>query len=151
MKKKGRTKVLVGVCVVLVLALTLPFTMAYSAPAPVEVPRFGLADIPEIENKRPVSLIVESEAGMRLMPPVFEEFLEHTGVSTAVDTVLFAAMYGKINIELIGGTGAYDVVIVESSSTNEWAPYLFSLEELAENSSIFILPCYALVLQKTKY
>jgi multiple sugar transport system substrate-binding protein len=103
------------------------------APPPVVAePRFSLADIPAIKNKRPISIIVESEGGMRLMPPVFKAFKDHTGVDVKIDTVLFAAMYPKINVELVAGTGAYDIVIVESSSTNEWARYLYSMEELAK-------------------
>ncbi|GAH76884.1 unnamed protein product, partial [marine sediment metagenome] len=33
---------------------------------------------------------------------------------------------------LISGTGAYDVLYVESAFTCEWTPYLWSMEELAE-------------------
>jgi len=94
--------------------------------------RFGLDDIPPIKNKRPIRIIIEKEAGGALMPPKFEAFTKKTGVKIEYDEALFAAMYSKINMELVGETGAYDVVIVESSTTNEWAPYLYTMRELAE-------------------
>ena len=128
MKKKS----LLIICLVMALVLALGVSSAKAAPKPVvEVPRFSLADVPGIENKKPLRIIVESEGGMARMPPKFKAFKDHTGLEVAIDTVLFAGMYPKINLELVAGTGAYDIVIVESSSTNEWSPYLYSMEELA--------------------
>lgn len=93
---------------------------------------FGLDDIPEIENKRPLTLPLEAGGEEDTLIPFVKAFEEKTGIPVNTEIMLFAVMYGKENIELVAGTGAYDIVIVESSWTNEWAPYLFSLEELAE-------------------
>ena len=45
--------------------------------------------------------------------------------------MVFATLYSKENIELQSGTGAYDVVVTETSWTNEWKDYLAPLEDLA--------------------
>ena len=93
---------------------------------------FSLDDIPEIENKTPLTLPLEAGGEEDTLIPFVKAFEEETGIKVNTEVMLFAVMYGKENIELVGGTGAYDIVIVEASWTNEWAPYLFSLEELAE-------------------
>lgn len=94
--------------------------------------KFTLADIPEIENKRALTVAIEAGGEEDTLLPFVKQFEEKTGIKVNTEVMLFAVMYGKENIELVGGTGAYDLVIVEASWTNEWAPYLFSLEELAE-------------------
>jgi len=119
--------------VTIVLALTMVSLLILTAGQVFSAEkRFGLDDIPQIKNKKPIRIIIEQEAGGALMPPKFRAFTDKTGVKIDIEAVLFAAMYSKINIELVAETGGYDVVIVESSTTNEWAPYLYSMEELAE-------------------
>jgi len=113
----------------LALAVFLVLTLTSMAPA---AEKFTLADIPEIKNKKPIVIAIEAGGEEGTLLPFIKQFEEKTGIKVNTDVMLFAVMYGKENIELVAGTGAYDVVIVEASWTNEWAPYIFSLEELAK-------------------
>jgi len=122
--KKGAV---VALAVVMGALLVLTTGQVFSAQK-----AFNLDDIPEIENKTPLTLPLEAGGEEDTLIPFVKQFEEKTGIPVNTEVMLFAVMYGKENIELVGGTGAYDIVIVEASWTNEWAPYLFSLEELAE-------------------
>jgi len=97
----------------------------------VEGKAFSLADIPEIENKSPLNTILETGSTFDLTLPYFEKFTEATGVPINIERIATPVVYSKENVELVAGTGVYDVVYVETAWTDEWAPYMVPLEDLA--------------------
>jgi len=96
--------------------------------------KFGLKDIPEIKNKTPIHVSVFGglPVAEKLMPIHMKAFSEKTGVPVTYEALIMTSIYPKLNVELIGGTGAYDAIVVEASTTNEWAMYLWPLKELAK-------------------
>ncbi|GAB5467472.1 MAG: extracellular solute-binding protein [Rhodospirillales bacterium] len=112
-------------------ALAAATVMALGAPALAD-DGFTLADIPEIENKEPIHVALEAGGAADLIIPYLQKFSEATGVPVTSESMVFATIYSKEVVELQGGTGAYDVVVTETSWTNEWRDYLFPLNELAE-------------------
>lgn len=101
---------------------------------PVEEPRMfrGLADIPEIEDRDPIHVALEAGGVAEFQLKLLEAFAEHTGITVTHELMVMALVYPKVMPELIAGTGAYDAVVVESTWTNEWDPFLFDTAELAE-------------------
>lgn len=93
---------------------------------------FMLSDIPEIKNKNPINVALEAGGAADLIIPYLQKFSEATGVPVTSESMVFAVLYSKEVVELQGRTGAYDVVVTETSWTNEWKDYLFPLEEMAE-------------------
>ncbi|WP_438317262.1 ABC transporter substrate-binding protein [Candidatus Caldatribacterium sp. SIUC1] len=93
--------------------------------------KFGLKDIPEIKNKKPINMIVETGAAWDKVIEYIKQFETVTGVKVNIERVASPVVYSKENVELMAGTGYYDVVYVETSWTCEWSDYLFDLEELA--------------------
>ncbi|MFW6138197.1 MAG: ABC transporter substrate-binding protein [Spirochaetota bacterium] len=93
--------------------------------------QFGLEDIPEIENKKPINTVVETGQVWDKIMPYIEKFTEKTGIKVNVERVASPVVYSKENVELMAGTGYYDVVYVETAWTDEWAAYLYDLEDLA--------------------
>ena len=93
---------------------------------------FTLADIPEIESKEPIHVALEAGGAADLIIPYLQRFSDATGVPVTSESMVFATLYSKEVVELQGRTGAYDVVVTETSWTNEWKDYLFPLHELAE-------------------
>ncbi|MBC7190116.1 sugar ABC transporter substrate-binding protein, partial [Candidatus Aerophobetes bacterium] len=71
--------------------------------------KFGLDDIPPIKNKTPITIALEAGGEEDTLLPIIKKFEEKTGVKVNTEVMLFAVMYGKENIELVGGTGAYDI------------------------------------------
>jgi len=110
------------VCLMLVMATGVGFA---------QDKKFGLEDIPEIQNKRALTLILETGEGYSKVLPAIERFTEKTGVKVNVERIASSGVYGKENVELMAGTGYYDLVYVETSWTTEWSDYLWDLEELA--------------------
>ena len=96
-----------------------------------EVKPFTLDDIPEIKNKAPLNTMFESGTMFDEMVPVFKAFAEKTGVQINIERIATPVMYAKENVELVAGTGVYDLPMVETAWTDEWAQYLIPLEELA--------------------
>lgn len=96
--------------------------------------KFTLNDIPEIKNKTPIHVAVFGglPVAEKLMPIHMKAFSEKTGVPVTYEALIMTSIYPKLNVELLGGTGAYDAIIVEASTTNEWAMYLWPLKELAK-------------------
>ena len=92
---------------------------------------FSLNDVPELKNKRAIHLILETGEAHGKAIPVIEAFTKKTGVPVNVERVASSGVYGKENVELMAGTGHYDVVYVETSWTTEWSDYLFKLKDLA--------------------
>ena len=94
--------------------------------------QFGLKDIPEIKNKEPLTTVVETGQMWDKIMPYIEKFTEKTGVEVNVERVASPVVYSKENVELMGATGYYDVVYVETAWTTEWATYMHKLEDLAK-------------------
>ncbi len=105
---------------------------AEEEPAEEDGGKFGLEDIPEIENDAPLNLIVETGSVFDKIIPYIQEFTAQTGVNVNVERVASPVVYSKENVELVAGTGVYDLAYVETSWTTEWSPYLYDLRELAE-------------------
>lgn len=93
--------------------------------------QFGLKDIPEIKNKEQLTMAVETGQAWDKIIPYIKKFTEKTGVEVNVERVASPVVYSKENVELMGGTGYYDVVYVETAWTTEWSDYLWKLKELA--------------------
>ena len=108
----------------------LMFSFAVSA-ASAQDAKFGLQDIPDIKNKRALNTIVETGQVWDKVMPYIDKFTEKTGVKVNVERVASPVVYSKENVELMAGTGYYDVVYVETAWTTEWSPYLFKLKDLA--------------------
>jgi multiple sugar transport system substrate-binding protein len=96
-----------------------------------EEAKFGLNDIPKIENQRPLNLIIETGDAHGKTIPAIEAFTKKTGVKVNVERVASSGVYGKENVELMAGTGFYDLVYVETAWTTEWSDYLYKLKDLA--------------------
>jgi len=150
-KRKGVAQVLIGLLLVAALVLipmackapeevtppaAPPEEVAPPAAPPTAAPEvkklLGIADIPEIENKTPIHVALEAGGSADLQLPLVEAFSEKTGVPVTYELILHNVQYAKLFPELAGGTGAYDTVVVESSWTTDWGPYLWNVEELAE-------------------
>ena len=116
-----------SVCLYLMLAVVMVFSAAQAASGD----KFGLKDIPEIKNKQALNTMVETGQAWDRIMPYIEAFTKQTGVKVNVERVASPVVYSKENVELMGGTGYYDVVYVETAWTVEWSPYLFKLEDLA--------------------
>jgi len=146
MRKRKIVQVLIGLLLVAALVLIPMACKAPEAPPvapPVEAPPVappavkikafkGLADIPEIENKRPIHVALEAGGVAEFQLKLLEAFSERTGVPITYELMLMAVCYPKIMPELIAGTGAYDCVVTETTWSNEWDPYLYDLAELSE-------------------
>ncbi len=99
---------------------------------PVLADDFTLEDVPELSNKDAIHVALEAGGGADLIIPFLEKFAEHTGIEVTHESMVFATLYSKQIVELQGGTGAYDLVVTETSWTNEWEDYLSPMETLAE-------------------
>jgi len=111
-------------CALLTLSLVIVGT-------PVQADKFGLQDIPKIKNKSELNTIVETGQVWDKIMPYIDEFTKKTGVKVNVERVASPVVYSKENVELMAGTGYYDVVYVETAWTVEWSAYLHKLEDLA--------------------
>ncbi len=92
---------------------------------------FTLDSIPEIKNKSPINVALEAGGAADLIIPYLQRFAEKTGVPVTSESMVFATLYSKEVVELQGGTGAYDLVVTETSWTNEWQDFLHPMEDLA--------------------
>ncbi len=92
---------------------------------------FSLKDIPEIKNKKTITMAVETGEAWDKVIAYIKDFSKKTGVEVNVERVASPVVYSKENVELLGGTGYYDVVYVETAWTVEWSDYLYKLKELA--------------------
>ena len=93
---------------------------------------FTLDDIPEIENKTAINVALEAGGAADLIIPYLQAFSEKTGIPVTSESMVFATLYSKEVVELQSGTGAYDLVVTETSWTNEWQEFLHSMEDLAD-------------------
>ena len=114
-------------CLFLVLAMMLVISTAQAASGE----KFGLKDIPEIKNKKDLNTVLETGESWDKIIPYIEKFTKQTGVKVNIERVASPVVYSKENVELMGGTGYYDVVYVETAWTVEWSRYLHKLEDLA--------------------
>ncbi|MBE0477767.1 extracellular solute-binding protein [Candidatus Aerophobetes bacterium] len=94
--------------------------------------KFSLADVPPIANKRPIHVALEAGGAADLIIPYLKKFEDHTGVRVTSESMVFASLYSKVIVELIAKTGAYDLVVTETSWTNEWEDFLYPMDELAK-------------------
>ncbi|MCX6347289.1 MAG: extracellular solute-binding protein, partial [Actinobacteria bacterium] len=99
--------------------------------AAAEAKPFTIADIPEIKNKADVTMMVETGTIFDKILPYIEKFTAQTGVKVNVERVASPVVYSKENVELVAGTGVYDLVYVETAWTDEWAQYLTPVVDLA--------------------
>jgi len=100
-----------------------------TAPGPVKM--FTLEDTPYIENRTPVFINLIS-VGVGPMETLIKNWAAHTGIPMRYDVVPFEVTYPKLNLELIAGTAAYDMVANDGPFTGEWAPYMWDLYEMAD-------------------
>jgi len=117
---------------VLLVLVMLMGIFSIASTAATEVKKFGLNDIPEISNKTAISTMVETGATFDKIVPYVQKFTEKTGVKVNVERVASPVVYSKENIELLAGTGVYDIAYVANGWSNEWNPYLYDLRKLAE-------------------
>lgn len=115
-----------------VFAAVMAFVIAFGFNPAAAEKKFGLKDIPEIKNKKPLNTIVETGQVWDKIMPYIAEFTKKTGVRVNVERVASPVVYSKENVELMAGTGYYDVVYVETAWTTEWSPYLCKLYDLAK-------------------
>jgi multiple sugar transport system substrate-binding protein len=125
MKTKTQKK---GLLLVLVIALIAGFALS----APAAEKKFSLEDVPQIKNKRPIHVALEAGGSADLIIPYLQKFAKKTGVKVTTESHVFAGLYSKEIVELQGRTGAYDIVVTETSWTNEWEDYLYPMFELAK-------------------
>jgi multiple sugar transport system substrate-binding protein len=123
-----RKRSIVQGLMVLALAGMLVVTLTGMASA---AKKFGLADIPKIKNKRPLHTATLGWQATWTVP-VMKKFSEHTGIPLTYELHTNEMTYAKLNVELILGTGAYDVIPVEAAWACEWSPYLWDIYELAD-------------------
>jgi len=114
----------------LVIALAISFVLCVCSSAGAK--QFGLADIPDIKNKTKIHVALEAGGSADLIMPYIKKFSEKTGVPVTTEPMIMTVIYPKLNVELISGTGNYDITVVEASTTNEWAPFLYPMEDLAK-------------------
>jgi multiple sugar transport system substrate-binding protein len=92
----------------------------------------GLDDIPTLSNMNPVNVALQGNVGGSIFTPLIQEFSDKTGVPCTYEEMVMTVLYPKVNLELISGSGAYDIACVETSTTCEWSQFLYPLAELAE-------------------
>jgi multiple sugar transport system substrate-binding protein len=93
--------------------------------------KFGLADIPEISNKRGINVITESGAFCDKIFAYMKKFSEKTGVPVTIDPQGSIVIYSKEMPEIKGGTGFYDILYIETAWTAEMAAYTYKTRDLA--------------------
>jgi ABC-type molybdate transport system substrate-binding protein len=114
-----------------------PVTPPPVTPPPVTPPpvapagKFGLDDIPPIQNKTPLNIVIESGAFTDVQRPFIEEFTEATGIPVTIHPVGSTEIYSKQIPELKAGTGAYDIIMNETAWTWGTAQYAWKIKDLA--------------------
>jgi len=116
----------------LVFAMAMALVAGFTFNPAMAEKKFGLDDIPEIKNRTPIHVALEAGGGSDLIYPYLEKFSQKTGIKVTKESHVFAALYSKEIVELQGKTGAYDLVVTETSWTNEWEDYLYPVYELAK-------------------
>ena len=66
------------------------------------------------------------------LEPMVVKWAAHTGIPMTYEIVTFSVVYPKLNLELIAGTAAYDMIPVEAAYTCEWSRYLWDIYEMAD-------------------
>lgn len=96
--------------------------------------QWSIKDIPKIKNNTPIHVAFFGGPASidKCTHDKLGQFEKKTGIKVTGEMMVHQQIYAKTNMELIAGTGGYDVIILESATTNEWAKYLYSLDELAE-------------------
>ena len=117
---------------VLVVFVALILTLCASSYGLAAEKGFGLDSIPEIQNKAPIHIMVEASGSGDTIVAFIEKFVAKTGVPVTHEMIVMSSAYAKQLNELQARTGAYDLVMVETSWTNEWKDYLHDLGSAAE-------------------
>ena len=131
----------------LLLGMVVAFIGGFALNVTAAEKTFTLDDVPEIKNKRPIHVALEAGGGADLIIPFLQKFAEKTGIKVTSESHVFAGLYSKEIIELQGRTGAYDLVVTETSWTNEWEDYLYPMTELAKKYD----PAGEAGLKKSRY
>ena len=92
----------------------------------------SLDDVPALSDMDPVNVALQGNVGGSIFTPLIQQFSDKTGVPCTFEEMVMTVLYPKVNLELISGSGAYDIACVETSTTCEWAAFLYPLAELAE-------------------
>jgi multiple sugar transport system substrate-binding protein len=111
---------------------TAAATTAAAETTAAAVESFTINDIPEIKNKADLTMMVETGSVFDKLLPAIDAFTKKTGVKVNVERVASPVVYSKENVELVSGTGVYDLVYVETAWTDEWAQYLYPVLDLAK-------------------
>jgi ABC-type glycerol-3-phosphate transport system substrate-binding protein len=132
--------VILGIVVLLAGALSCAEeeaspTPTQATPAPTATvalePFMGLDDVPVIADKDGLFVVLQGNVGEGALAPFLQKFSDKTGVPIQYEEMIMSVLYPRVNVELISGSGAYDVICIEASSTNEWGRYLYSFQDLA--------------------
>jgi len=89
-------------------------------------------DIPEVANKNPIHIGLLAGAVPEKIVGYIDAVAAKMGVTITHEFLGAALMYSKINTEIVAQSGAYDVINPESTLSNEWAPYMLTMKELAD-------------------
>lgn len=116
-------KYLFIICTMMVSAIHSSLTIASES-------KFELGHIPPIKNKQPINIALADFSADIL--PFFKAFEKKTGIQITTETVFFKDLYNNEILDLMAGTGRFDVVVVEASWTNEFKKYLIPIYQLAE-------------------
>jgi multiple sugar transport system substrate-binding protein len=76
--------------------------------------------------------MVEASGSGDTIVAFIEKFAKKTGLQVTHEMIVMSSAYAKQLNELQSHTGAYDLVMVETSWTNEWADYLNDIGDCAE-------------------
>lgn len=134
--------VILGIVVLLAGALSCAGEEAAPTPTPTQAtpaptatvaiePFMGLDDVPAITDKDGIFVVLQGNVGEGDLAPFLQKFSDKTGVPIQYEEMIMSVLYPRVNVELASGSGAYDVICIEASSTNEWARYLYSFQEMA--------------------
>ena len=97
--------------------------------------RFELTHIPEISNKRDITLVAEKGFWTEhLVKVLLPKFTQHTSVNVKVVAMPLVDMYQLQTQSLISGQSNYDLLAIEAGWAKEWAAngYTVPLLELAK-------------------
>ncbi|HAL61519.1 MAG TPA: ABC transporter substrate-binding protein [Chloroflexi bacterium] len=115
-------------CAWLVVVVLLMLGLAACAPAPTPA---APTPPPPPEEKVTVNWAVIAGFYTDWAEEVTREFEEETGIDVNIVNIDFAQLYEKEVLEMVGKTGAYDVITIESGWKGEWASagYLLPLDD----------------------
>jgi len=96
---------------------------------------FALSDIPKLDNKKPITMVVETGLwANHLEQQMLPDFTRATGVEVNLVTMELGQMYSTQQDAMTRGLGQYDLLALEAGWAKEWAANGFTvpLLELAK-------------------